>query len=75
MSNAEGIEIFHKRHIEDLTGVLMFYWRTLDSLNEGLPMKMAREIFKENDSRFKSWIIRKSVFLIGQVPINIVFAI
>ena len=50
--------------------------RTSDSLNEGLPIKMARKIFHrkryffhQNDSRFNSRIVRKSVFLIGQVPI------
>ena len=51
--------------------------RTLDSLNEGLPIKMAREkfqrklyFFHEKDSRFNTRIICKSVFLIGQVPIK-----
>ena len=56
---------------------LNVYQRTSDSLNERLPIKMAREKFQrkryfyhEMDSRFYSQIIRKSVFLIGQVPIE-----
>ena len=51
--------------------------RTLDSLNEGLPIKMTREKFKkkryffyEKDSRFNPRLIHKSSFLIGQVPIE-----
>ena len=49
---------------------------TSDSLNEGLPIKMAREN-KENDifsmkkdSRFNTRLIHKSSYLIGQVPIE-----
>ena len=49
--------------------------RTLDSLNEGLPMKMVGEkfqrklyFFHEKDSNFNSRNIRTSVFRIGQVP-------
>ena len=51
--------------------------RTSDSLNEGLPINMARKkfqrklyFFHEKDSRFNTRIIRKSVFVIGQVPIK-----
>ena len=53
------------------------YQRISDSFNEGLPIKVARIFFQENDSfpskdgRFNYQIIRKSVFLIGQVPIKI----
>ena len=53
------------------------YARTSDSLNEGLPIKMTREKFQiklcfffEKDSRFNPRLIRKSRFLIGQVPIE-----
>ena len=49
--------------------------RTSDSLNEGLPIKIARQqfqrkrlFFHQKDSRLNSRIIRKSIFLIGQVP-------
>ena len=45
-------------------------------MNYVLPIKMAREkfqrkryFFHENDSRFYPQVIRKSIFLIGQVPI------
>ena len=51
--------------------------RTSDSLNEGLPIKMTREMFQrkryffyEKDSRFNPRLIHKSSFLIGQVPIE-----
>ena len=51
--------------------------RTSDSLNEGLPIKMARKKFQrkryfsyEKDSRSNSRNIGKSVYLIGQVPIK-----
>ena len=51
--------------------------RTSDSLIERLPIKMTREkfqrkqyFFHENDSRCYPQVIRKSVFLIGQVPIK-----
>ena len=51
--------------------------RTSDSLNERLPIKKAREKFQtkqyffyKKDSRFYPQIIRKSVFLIGQVPVK-----
>ena len=51
--------------------------RTSDSLDERLPIKLAREkfqrkryFFHENEIRFFPQIIRKSVFLIGQVPIK-----
>ena len=51
--------------------------RTSDSLNEGLPIKMNREKFQrkwyffyEKDSRFNPRLIRKSRFLIRQVPIE-----
>ena len=51
--------------------------RASDSLHERLPIKMAREksqrkryFFPENDSRIYPQVIRKSVFLIGQVPIK-----
>ena len=60
----------------------------LDSLNERMPIKMARDKFQRKqyffhakDSRFYPQIISISVFLIGQVPIkeiwveNSVFAI
>ena len=51
--------------------------RTSDSFNVGLPIKTTREkchrkcySFNEKDSRFNPRIIRKSRFLIGQVPIE-----
>ena len=51
------------------------YRRTSDSLNEGLPIKIARQkfkrkrlIFHQKDSRLNCRMIRKSIFLIGQVP-------
>ena len=51
--------------------------RTSDSLNEGLPIKMAKKkvskkiiFFHEKDSNFNSRIIRTSVFRIGPVPIK-----
>ena len=57
----------------------------LDSLNERMPIKMARVrkqyFFRAKDSRLYPQIISISVFLIGQVPIkeiwveNSVFAI
>ena len=50
--------------------------RTSDSLNEGLPIKIARQkfqgkrlFFHQKDSRLNSQIIRKSIILIGQAPI------
>ena len=53
------------------------YKRTSGSLNERLPIKMTTErflrkryFFHEKDSRFYPQIIRKNVFLIGQVPIK-----
>ena len=51
--------------------------RTSDSLNEGLPIKMTREMFQrkryffyEKDSSFNPRIIHKSRFLIEQVTIE-----
>ena len=51
--------------------------RTLDSLNEGLPLKMTREqfikktiFFYEKDSRFNPQLIDKSSFLIGKLQID-----
>ena len=51
--------------------------RTSDSLNEGLPIKIAgqkfqrkRLFFHQKDSRLNSRIIRKSIILIGQAPIQ-----
>ena len=51
--------------------------RTSDSLNEGLPIKIARQkfqrkrlFFHQKDSRLNSRIIRKSIILIGQAPIQ-----
>ena len=51
--------------------------RTLDSLNEGLPIKMNREqlikktiFFYEKDSRFNPRLIHKGSFLIGKLPID-----
>ena len=50
--------------------------RTSDSLNERLPIKWPEKSFKENDIYSMKMIvsstsiIRKSVFLIGQVPIK-----
>ena len=53
------------------------YRRTSDSLNEGLPIKIARQnfqrkrlFFHQKDSRLNSRIFRKSIFLIGQAPIQ-----
>ena len=50
--------------------------KTSDSLNEGLPIKMARNkfqrkryFFHQKDNSFNSRNVRKSVFLIGQVPL------
>ena len=50
--------------------------RTSDSLNEGLPIKIARQkflgkrlFFHQKDSRLNSQIICKSIILIGQAPI------
>ena len=58
-------------------GSKLYRQRTSDSLNERLPIKMARGKFKkkiyffhEKDCRFYPRIIYKSVFLIGQVPIK-----
>ena len=53
------------------------YQRISDSFNEGLPIKVAKKMFQRNnsfpskDGRLNYRIIRKSVFLIGQVPIKI----
>ena len=50
--------------------------RTSDSLNERLPIKMVRtnvqenDFFHEKDSRFYPRFMRRSVVLIGQVPIK-----
>ena len=59
----------------NVTGLNMT--RTSVSLNEELPIKMTREKFQrklyffyEKDSRFNPWLIYKSHFLIGQVPIE-----
>ena len=53
------------------------YQRILDSLNEGLPIKVARKCFKENDSfpskdgRFNYRIIRKKRFSLGKYLLKI----
>ena len=58
-------------------GILINPTRTSDSLNEGLPIKMAREkvqrkcyFFYEKDNRFNPRLIHKISFLIGQVAIE-----
>ena len=83
--NSGGIRV-PWTHFQFNTNFLLI--RTLDSLNEGLPIKMTREKFQrkryffyEKDSRLNPRLIQKSSFLIGQVPIekiwveNSVFAI
>ena len=63
--------------IKDLTLVIISYERTSDSLNEGLPIKMAREMFQRKcyffhvkDSRFNSRIIRKSVLSLDKCQLK-----
>ena len=60
-----------------LGGGITIRKRTSDSLNEGLPIKIARlkfqrkrQFFHQQDSRLNSRIIRKSIFLIGQTRIQ-----
>ena len=57
--------------------IILLLVRTSVSLNEGLPIKMTRELFQrkryffyEKDRRFNPRLIHKSSFLIGQVPIE-----
>ena len=83
--NSHALPVYKTNRIATLlcifeTAILMLHFieiRTSDSLNEGLPIKIARQkfhrkrlFFHQKDSRLNSRIIRKRIFLIGQAPIQ-----
>ena len=73
------IYVIHEinKNVNKYSDVIAIAQRTSDSLNEGLPIKIARQklqrkrlFFHQKDSRLNSRIIRKIIFLIGQAPIQ-----